>query len=140
MGTAIHYHADASRDQQIDRLCQAFDRPEYGPMILDFPFSPKWVNTGYLLQPDHEENWTRYAVATLADALKHKCEDQTPDHFRGVILDVDPGCQHLRFVFGRYPDKLWHCDGFLKTQYAEHGFSTHVEVVEFLRELEPIVD
>jgi hypothetical protein len=133
-------HADASQDQQIDRIVQTFNVPSYSPIPVDFPFAARWVNQGYLSAPDYPGNWPRYELATMADALKHNYDGQLPDHFRGIMLDVDPGCRHLRYVFGRYPDGLWRCDGFLKTQYAERGFCTHAQVVGLLHELEPMVD
>ena len=139
MGTSIHYHADVSQDQQLDNIVRTFSVPSYSPILVDFPFATKWVNEGYLSEPDYSENWPQYELATMAAALKHHYASQLPDHFRGIMLDVDPGCRHLRYVFGRYPDGLWHCDDFLKTQYAERGFATHVQVVNLLQELGPLV-
>lgn len=96
VGTSIHYHAEASRGRQVDRVTETFNAPCYSPVVVDFPFSPKWVNEGHLLAPDYSQNWPQYELATMSDALKHRYEGQLPDHFRGIMLDVDPGCRHLR--------------------------------------------
>ena len=55
-------------------------------------------------------------------------------------MEIDEGCEPVWFAFGRYPDQVWRCDHFTNTQYASRGFQTHLDLVERLLELGPLVD
>lgn len=115
---------------------------EYEPKIVDFPFSKKWVKSGAIYQPDYNENWEKYRLCIGADVKKHRYNGKLPDHYRGIILNLDEGCEPLWFAFGLYPssDYRWNCDEFTKTQFAKKGFSTHVEAIDRLKGLQPMVD
>jgi hypothetical protein len=140
MDFTMYYRADASQEQQIDRIIETFDRPQYSPKPVDFPFSRRWLRSGAVYEPDYQDNWEKYGLSIVADVVKERYAGQLPDHFRGVVMEIDEGCQSVRFAFGRYPDRVWRCDHFTNTQYASRGFQTHLDLVERLLELGPLVD
>ena len=140
MGITIHYHAKA---KQIHNIIEFFNHyKEYNPKIVDFPFHKKWVKRGAVYQPDYEENWDKYHLCIGGKIKRYRYNGRLPDHYRGIILELDKGCEPLWFTFGLYPDSdyKWNCDEFTKTQFAKKGFVTHVEVIDRLKELEPMVD
>ena len=140
MDFTMYYCASASRDAQIERITETFGEPRYNPTVVDFPFSDRWVQNGYIHQPDYRDNWEKYGLCVVADVMKDRYGDQLPDHFRGVVMEIDEGCEPVWFAFGRYPDEVWRCDHFTNTQYASRGFQTHLAVVDLLLRLGPLVD
>jgi hypothetical protein len=140
MDFTMYYRADASQDQQIDRVIETFDRPQYNPKLVDFPFSRTWLRNGAIYAPDYHDNWEKYGLSIVADVVKDRYAGQLPDHFRGVVMEMDEGCEPVWFAFGHYPDGVWRCDHFTNTQYASRGFPTHLDLVERLLELGPLVD
>jgi hypothetical protein len=134
------YRADASQEGQIDRVVEAFNRPHYNPTVVDFPFSRRWLRNGAVYEPDYQDSWEKYGLTIVADVVKDRYAGQLPNHFRGVVMQIDESCEPVWFAFGRYPDRVWRCDHFTNTQYASRGFQTHLDLVERLLELGPLVD
>ena len=136
----MYYRAHASRDAQIDQVTETFSKPGYNPKIVDFPFSRRWLTSGAIHEPDYQDNWEKYGLCIVANVMKDRYADQLPDHFRGVVMEIDEGCEPVWFAFGRYPDNIWRCDHFTSTQYASRGFQAHLGLVDLLLELGPLVD
>jgi len=143
MGTTVHYHAKANQDKQIEDVIYFFNRYQHQhPTVVDFPFDRKWLKRGFTQQPDYPENWEKYYLCSGGNIKRKDYNGELPDHYMGIILEPDVGCEPLWFTFGRYPDlnPQWNCDEFTKTQFARDGFLTHVDVISKLEELEPLVD
>lgn len=139
MGITIHYHAAVGEEQRIDEATRHFDRPDYNPRRVDFVIDRKWIKQGYLYQPDYRDNWEKYSLGSWADIIRERHGGKLPAKYKGIIFNIDEGCEPLWFAFGLYPD-AWHCRHFTKTQFAKGGFATHVKAINLLGELKSYVD
>ena len=133
----LSYLAKLSSESQVDGFVDFMSDTGFDQQKVDFPYDPCWVKPGYHSAPDYEDNWIQYNLCSFANVVAQDLGG-TPEHYKGIIVNLGEESDPLWLAFGSYPGDRWICHNFTRTFASD--YDTHIAAIRTLRSIEPMMD
>ena len=102
----LSYLARLGSEAKVDGFVDSMSDSRFDQQKVDFPYDPCWVRPGYVHASDYKDNWIQYNLCSFSNVVAHDLGG-TPEHYKGVIVNLGQESDPLWLAFGKHEDDRW---------------------------------